>query len=232
MPASSSLNLSMGAEDSRNRTKRKTYNRVKITGLVFKCMKGTALKLLLHICCGPCSIYPLEDLAKTDAEVHGFFDNPNIHPYTEWAKRLEAVKEHAADKELKLLPEGGYDIVPWLRNVSFRESERCRFCYLTRLESTAQRAKRGRYDAFSTTLLYSRFQNHELIVELAREVATTTGVDFYYRDWREGWKRGVEESKRIGMYRQSYCGCIYSEQDRYRPNPPSPKMAQKTVSKS
>jgi predicted adenine nucleotide alpha hydrolase (AANH) superfamily ATPase len=99
--------------------------------------------------------------------------------------------------------------------VVFREKDRCRYCYHARLSATAKIAKKGKFDAFSSTLLYSRFQNHTLIQEIGTAVAGETGVNFFYHDFREGWKYGIETSKALGMYRQSYCGCIYSEKDRY-----------------
>ena len=89
-----------------------------------------------------------------------------------------------------------------------------------RLTRAAQIARRGRFDAFTTTLLYSRFQKHDLIRSIAEGVAAQQGIPFYYRDFREGWSEGVRISKEIGMYRQAYCGCIYSEKERfYRPLP-------------
>jgi predicted adenine nucleotide alpha hydrolase (AANH) superfamily ATPase len=99
--------------------------------------------------------------------------------------------------------------------VVFREKDRCRYCYHARLSAAAKIARKGKFDAFSSTLLYSKFQNHSLIQEIGAAVAKETGVDFFYHDFRPGWKQAIEESKALGMYRQSYCGCIYSEKDRY-----------------
>jgi predicted adenine nucleotide alpha hydrolase (AANH) superfamily ATPase len=104
-----------------------------------------------------------------------------------------------------------------MRSVSFREGERCRICYHMRLRHAAQLARRGRFDAFSTTLLYSKFQKHDLIREIGESAGAEAGVTFLYRDWRDGWKEGVEASKAMGLYRQAYCGCILSEQERYAP---------------
>lgn len=78
-------------------------------------------------------------------------------------------------------------------------------------------AKRGKFDAFSTTLLYSKFQNHELITTTGEAIAKSTGIPFYYRDFRPGWKEGIKASKDLNLYRQQYCGCIYSEKERYCP---------------
>ena len=88
-------------------------------------------------------------------------------------------------------------------------------CYEDRLKKTAMLAKRGKFDYFTTSLLYSKFQKHDIIRMVGETVAKSVGVPFYYRDFRIGWKEGVEESKRLGLYRQAYCGCIYSEKERF-----------------
>jgi predicted adenine nucleotide alpha hydrolase (AANH) superfamily ATPase len=108
-----------------------------------------------------------------------------------------------------------YTLEEFLRQMAFREEERCRICHHLRLEATAKVAKHGKFAAFTTTLLHSRHQNHELIKAIGETVGKEQGVEFLYRDFREGWKQGIEESKALGLYRQSYCGCIYSEKERY-----------------
>ncbi|MCP4118786.1 MAG: epoxyqueuosine reductase QueH [Desulfobacteraceae bacterium] len=173
------------------------------------------MKILLHCCCGPCTIYPLEVLRQEGMEVMGFFYRHNIHPLTECLKREETLKEYAEAQELGMIWQKGYELERFLRSVAFRESDRCRFCYYDRLKATAKIAKKGKFDGFSSTLLYSKFQNHKLICETAEAIARKEGIKFVYRDFREGWKQGIEESKRLEMYRQQYCGCIYSEKDRY-----------------
>jgi predicted adenine nucleotide alpha hydrolase (AANH) superfamily ATPase len=100
-------------------------------------------------------------------------------------------------------------------NVAFREAERCNYCYHDRLRSTALIAKRGKFDYFSSTLLYSKHQKHELIRSMGKSVSKSVGVPFLYQDYREGWKEGIEYSKQMGLYRQHYCGCIYSEKERF-----------------
>ena len=102
-----------------------------------------------------------------------------------------------------------------MRNVAFRENDRCSFCYHDRLRSTALIAKRGNFDYFTSTLLYSKHQKHEQIRTMGVSVGKSVGVPFYYEDFRIGWKEGIESSKEMEMYRQSYCGCIYSEKQRY-----------------
>ena len=84
-----------------------------------------------------------------------------------------------------------------------------------RLREVVEQAKRVKADAFTTTLLYSRYQNHELIRLKAEELSVQYNIPFYYHDFREGWQQGIDMSKEMGLYRQSYCGCIYSEQESY-----------------
>ena len=173
------------------------------------------MKILLHTCCGPCTIYPLSRLKEEGFTVMGFFYRHNIHPYTECVRRQETLLEWAGEVGLKVLSQEGYELEEFLRKAAFREADRCRVCYHDRLRATALMAKRGKFDRYSSTLLYSRFQNHELIREIGEAVGKKVGVRFHYEDYREGWKNGIETSKELGMYRQQYCGCIYSEKDRY-----------------
>ncbi len=173
------------------------------------------MKILLHICCAPCTIYPLRKLREEGHGVQGLFYNPNIHPYVEYRKRLDAVEEYAGAERLEVVRPEEYGVEDFLRNVVFREKDRCRYCYEDRLAYAARVAAEGRFDGFTTTLLYSKFQNHALIKTLGEELARRFGVAFHYRDFREGWAEGVRISKERGIYRQQYCGCIYSEKDRY-----------------
>jgi len=147
--------------------------------------------------------------------VYGLFYNPNIHPYLEYRRRLDALTSYADQEGLTIIGEDAYSLDLFLRQVVFREEQRCRYCYRLRLSHAARIAKKGGFDAFTTTLFYSRYQKHDLIREIAEDVAVTHGISFFYRDFREGWSEGVRVSKEIGMYRQPYCGCIYSERDRY-----------------
>jgi epoxyqueuosine reductase len=174
-------------------------------------------QILLHTCCGPCTIVPLRALRAQNLDVHGFFFNPNIHPYLEFERRLDALQQLAAMQELPLIVRADYALDDFLRQVVFREQDRCLFCYSMRLEATARLAKKSRFAAFTTTLLYSKHQKHELVCAVARDIATRTGVPFHYEDFRVGWKEGLEAAKDLGLYRQQYCGCIYSEKERFHP---------------
>ncbi|MDD2401868.1 MAG: epoxyqueuosine reductase QueH [Clostridia bacterium] len=175
------------------------------------------MKILLHACCGPCCIYPVDALRKEGHEIWGYSYNPNIHPYTEFIKRLETFKEYAEEINFSVIVDDNYGLEEYLRNVVFREGDRCRVCYSMRLRKTAQIARKGKFDAFTTTLLVSPFQNHQLIKDMGEAIGTEIGVPFYYQDFRPGFKEGVIKSKEENMYRQQYCGCIYSERDRYKP---------------
>ncbi len=173
------------------------------------------MKLLLHTCCGPCTIYPLETLLQQGMDLMGFYYRHNIHPYQECLKREDTLRQYADAVGLKMIYQQDYQMEKFIQSVVFREKERCRYCYHARLTATAMVAKKGKFTAFSTTLLYSKFQNHDLIRQTGEAVAKAYGLEFYYQDFRKGWKQGITASKERGMYRQSYCGCIYSEKDRF-----------------
>ncbi len=173
------------------------------------------MKILLHTCCAPCTIYPVKILRTEGMEIRGFFYPHNIHPYKESLKRRETLEEYSKNIDLPMIFQKGYDVELFLQSIVYRESERCCICYHERLTSTALVAKRGKFDCFSTTLLYSRFQKHDMIRSMGEAVGKSTGIPFHYHDFRKGWQEGIEASKKIGMYRQQYCGCIYSEKERY-----------------
>ena len=173
------------------------------------------MKVLLHICCANCAIYPIKNMREEGLEVMGFFYRHNIHPYTECLKRQQALEAYAEQIKLKVIYQEGYDLEGFIQNVAFREPERCNYCYHDRLRSTALLARRGKFDYFSSTLLYSKQQKHELVRSMGESIGKSVGVPFLYRDYREGWKEGIERSKQIGLYRQQYCGCLYSEKERY-----------------
>jgi epoxyqueuosine reductase len=173
------------------------------------------MKTLLHICCGPCAITPVAHLRDQGMTVMGFFYRHNIHPFTECLRRQQTLETYADQIGLRVIVQDGYDLEGFIRKAVFRESDRCRICYYDRLRATAKVAKKGKFDAFTSTLLYSKFQKHDEIRSIGEAVAKEVGVSFFYHDFRDGWKTGIETSKSLGMYRQQYCGCIYSEKDRY-----------------
>ncbi len=173
------------------------------------------MNILLHICCGPCAIYPVAQMLNAGMRITGYFYNPNIHPYREFKQRIQGAQQFANMTQLEIEIDLEYGLTEYLRKVVFREHERCSICYRMRLEEVAQKAKKKGLDAFSTTLLYSKYQNHECIRKMGVEIGEKYQIGFYYQDFRSGWQEGIEKAIEINLYRQAYCGCIYSEQERY-----------------
>ena len=178
---------------------------------------GGKKRLLLHICCGPCAITVTQGLLRQGFDVTGLYYNPNIHPLTEYLKRREALVEASARLGVKVIyKDGDYNPSVYLQRTAFREPNRCFHCYHLRLKRAHSIAKRGGFDCFSTTLLYSKMQKHEQIRDLGRDLAAGSKTAFHYQDFRDTWKDGILLSKEWGLYRQQYCGCIYSEYERYK----------------
>ncbi len=175
------------------------------------------MRLLLHICCGPCAIVPVETLRALGLDVMGYFFNPNIHPFREFQKRRETLAEYASVSGLEVIWDQGYDLESFLERTRPWGGDRCRACYELRLEATARYARERAFDAFTTTMLYSRYQKHDWIKEVGQKIENHLKVPFYYYDFRPGWKEGIKKSKALGLYRQPYCGCLFSEKERYAP---------------
>ncbi|HMK65933.1 MAG TPA: epoxyqueuosine reductase QueH [Thermodesulfobacteriota bacterium] len=175
------------------------------------------MHLLLHICCAPCTIFPLKTLRNSGVRITGYFYNPNIHPFKEYQKRKETLEGYAQSQGLEVLYCDRYDLENFLEKTSPWDSGRCRMCYRIRLEDVAREASSRKMEAFSTTLLYSRYQKHDWIREAGQEMGERYHINFFYQDFRTGWQDGIEESKALGLYRQPYCGCIFSEKERYAP---------------
>jgi epoxyqueuosine reductase len=180
-------------------------------------------RLLLHICCAPCAAYPVPALRELAGSIAGFFFNPNIQPEDEHARRREALERYAPVLGLDLIVPASPGSGAWTAAVAGREGERCRHCYELRLRAAAREARRQGCDAFSTTLLYSIHQKHDLVREVAGEIARAEDVPFLYRDLREGWQEGGHRYRESGLYRQRYCGCPASarERDERRKAPPT-----------
>lgn len=175
------------------------------------------MKLLFHICCAPCAIYPVSQLRAQGVAVTGFWFNHNIHPYQEYRRRFDTVREYAAKVKLDVVCRDEYQLEEFLGAVAQNPGERCFYCYFSRLDAVAAAAAELGYEAFSSSLLYSRYQKHDDIVACAERAAARFGVAFHYDDYRRGWQEGIRISKEMGLYRQQYCGCIYSEKERYHP---------------
>ena len=167
--------------------------------------------LLLHVCCGPCAQWPVKSLLEEGFTLTAFFSNPNIHPMFEQKRRRDNAALLFSRHGIPFLEDGSYMEDEWLaKKWEDRYSSRCEMCYDIRMNNTAQEAKRLGFTAFSTTLLVSPYQNHESIIAAAQKAAASAGVEFVYRDFRPGFREGQAMAKEDGMYRQKYCGCIYS----------------------
>lgn len=178
---------------------------------------GEGKRILLHICCAPCATYPINRLREEGFEVTGFWYNPNIHPWMEHERRRESLEKYAEAVDLPVIWHGGYEMPLYLRAVAGHEKfrERCRICYGIRLTKTAEAAEEGGFDAFTTTLLISPYQDQDLIREIGEEIAAEHEVEFYFENFRRGWAEKGRIAREHDLYRQHYCGCIYSEWERY-----------------
>ncbi|MDR1279035.1 MAG: epoxyqueuosine reductase QueH [Treponema sp.] len=180
------------------------------------------MKLLLHCCCAPCTVACAESLVDEGLRPDLLWYNPNIHPYTEYMARRDTLIRFAADQELALTNIDEYGLRDFIRGVfpgtGAEGPARCDWCYRTRLEKTAALAAAGGCDGFSTTLLISPWQNHEGIRRAGEAAAEKYGTVFLYRDFRPLFRAGQEKARNLGLYRQKYCGCIFSEEERYLKN--------------
>ena len=173
------------------------------------------MKTLLHICCAPCANQCIEVLRGDKLEVTGFWYNPNIHPYTEFRARRGSVRDYAPTIDLPLIENNDYALRPFVRAVAEDIAHRCGKCYEMRFLETARQAAEGGFDSFTSSLFISPYQNHELMRETAERAAAEYGVQFLYRDFRPYFKAGQEKARELGFYMQKYCGCIFSEEERY-----------------
>jgi predicted adenine nucleotide alpha hydrolase (AANH) superfamily ATPase len=174
------------------------------------------MKILMHVCCAPCFCAPLEELRGEGIEVTGHFYNPNVHPLLEFRKRLKAVKVMQAVLGMDMIWDERYGLTDFLKATFDRPEPRCELCWGMRMTETARLAKERGFDAFSTTLLISGHQDHEAVKRIAENAAERFAVDFFYRDFRPLQGRSREMAKRLMLYRQQYCGCIFSEYERYK----------------
>ena len=171
------------------------------------------MKLLLHTCCAPCSVYCIDALRKEGIEPTVYWFNPNIHPYMEYKARRDTLKEYTKSIKVEAIFEEDYGLREFCKNVIGDLENRCQqYCYPVRLEQTAKYAKEHGYDSFSTTLLISPYQNHEALKLVGEQMAKKYGVNFVYRDFRVGFREGQAKARELGLYMQKYCGCIFSEE--------------------
>ena len=173
------------------------------------------MKLLLHICCAPCANAPVAKLREDGVDVTGFWYNPNIHPFTEYRARRNCLREYAQTIELPLIEKNDYALRPFVREVAEDIGGRCVKCYEMRLFETAKAAKENGFDSFTSSLFISPYQNHALMRDVAERAAAQYGVEFLYRDFRPYFKDGQNFAREHGFYMQKYCGCVFSEEERY-----------------
>lgn len=173
------------------------------------------MDLLLHICCAPCSVACIEMLRQEGVEPAGFWYNPNIHPYLEYKARRDALRRYAQDIGLDLREEDFYGLRQFTAAVAQDSDRRCGYCYTCRMERTAQYAAGNGFGRFSTTLLVSPYQNRELICAVGETMGKKYGVEFVPYDFRPRFREGQEKARELGLYMQKYCGCVYSEEDRF-----------------
>ena len=174
------------------------------------------INVLLHTCCAPCLVKCQEVLKDEGFLPILYWYNPNIHPWTEYRSRKDALISYAKDKKLKLILKDEYDFKSFIRGIYPNlEHKRCEYCYKIRLEETAKYASFNDYKYFSTTLLISPYQNHELVKEICFKLAEKYSLKFVYKDFRPFFREGQKLARNEGLYMQKYCGCIFSEEERY-----------------
>lgn len=170
--------------------------------------------ILLHICCAPCATAVLEKLREEMFSVSGYFYNPSIHPWKELQRRLDAVKTWAPQMNLPVVYSEEYEPEANVRMLLDAEN-RCQICFNDRLFATAREAARQGINQFTTTLTVSPYQNQDMIQEAGRKAAEESGIEYVHRDFREYYRNSIAISREQGLYRQPYCGCLFSERDRY-----------------
>ncbi|MFH2136564.1 MAG: epoxyqueuosine reductase QueH [Patescibacteria group bacterium] len=178
-------------------------------------MNSVKSKLLLHICCGICGAWIPKKLSA-DFDVTLYFFNPNIAPAEEYERRLRAARRAAAEAGVELI-EGRYQPEEWLALTRGHENdpeggERCEMCFSLRLGETAKYAKENKFEYFTSTLTVGRNKKAAMINPLGEKWAKQFGLNFLAEDFKKsgGQVETDKESHRLGLYRQNYCGCVFS----------------------
>ena len=174
------------------------------------------MNLLLHICCACCLCAPLSELRKEGFKVTGIFYNPNIHPLLEFRKRMKALRVFQESDPIPVVYHEEYGLREYLKNVQYEGNDRCAGCYAMRLKFTASYAKENGFEAFTSTMLFSVYQNHEQLKMLSENMSKEYGIGFVYRDYRYLSECSHDIARKKMIYRQGYCGCIFSEYERYK----------------
>ncbi len=175
--------------------------------------------VLIHCCCAHCAAYTVSYWRQQGYAVSGLWYNPNIHPFSEHQQRLDAIKSLAAQMDFPLITIEGYDLKAYFRRVAGHETERCQHCFELRLSRTAEIAREKHFDSFTTTLLISPHQKHDLIKIIGSRIAQEKGIEFLYTDLRKRYSDSRHITKPMDLYRQQYCGCLFSEWERYTSPP-------------
>ncbi len=171
------------------------------------------MKLLLHTCCAPCSVYCIDYLRNQNIEPTVYWYNPNIHPYTEYKARRDCLKEYTKSINAEAIFAEEYGLQTFCQNVINNLENRCTdYCYRVRIEKTIQYAKQHGYDTFTSTLFVSPYQKHEKLKQICEELAQKHNINFLYIDFRPGFRQGQAKARELGLYMQKYCGCIFSEE--------------------
>ena len=174
------------------------------------------MNLLLHICCACCLCAPLNELRKEGFRVTGLFYNPNIHPFLEFRRRLKALRVFQESDPIPVVYQEEYGIREYWKNVNYEGDDRCADCYALRLKFTADYAKRNGFDTFTSTMLFSVYQNHEQLKMISENLSREHEINFVYRDYRHLAECSQDIARKKMIYRQGYCGCIFSEYERYK----------------
>ena len=174
-------------------------------------------QLLMHVCCGPCAVWPVHFLTESGGfNITGLFYNPNIHPVDEFEQRKATALEYFYYAGLPISSTDDFRQSQWEEYENNQtlggKAARCEMCYRSRLEYTASVAAEEGYDAFTTSLLVSPYQDHDLIREICKDLSHQLQVDFYYHDFRPHFRDGQKMAKELNLYRQKYCGCILSRE--------------------
>ncbi|MBN1298634.1 MAG: epoxyqueuosine reductase QueH [Actinobacteria bacterium] len=172
-------------------------------------------KMLLHACCANCLMHPYQ-LLKDSFDITVYFYNPNIHPFDEYDKRLADVKRVCQNLGIKMHA-GPYDCRRWFEYTDIYTGEpeggkRCSLCFYKRLKRTAVLAKKCNFDIFATTLSVSPHKNADVINKVAEEISSDTGISYYFSNFKkkDGFKKTMYMASQFNVYRQKYCGCVYS----------------------
>lgn len=172
--------------------------------------------VLLHCCCAPCSLSCIDPLRSEGLEPVAFWYNPNIHPWKEYESRRDCLLAYASTIGMEVRVQEEYGLRPFVEQVAGDLDHRCVYCYEHRIEETARYAAAHGFSAFTTTLLASTYQDHDRIAAAGAHFAAQYGVDFLYRDFRPNFRAGNQRARELGFYMQKYCGCVFSEAERYQ----------------